>query len=175
MGRASRASVIAAAATCIVALMPAVAGGVDDDASPIFGVRIPAGYRDWRVISVAHEAGKLDDLRAVLGNDLAVRAYRDGTRPFPDGAIIARLAWRHVPSEENNAVFGQAQSFVAGPATNVQFSVKDSVRYADTGGWGFGQFEDGRPNRSEALLNTCFPCHARLPETDDFVFTHYAP
>ncbi|MBL6080474.1 cytochrome P460 family protein [Belnapia sp. T18] len=165
---------IAMAVICVLALAPAVAGSADDDASAVFGVRLPAGYRDWQLISVAHEAGSLNDIRAILGNDVAVRAFRDGTRPFPDGAIIARLAWQYVPSAENNAVFGQAQSFVAGATTNVQFSVKDSQRYARTGGWGYGQFEDGKPNRSEALLNTCAPCHARAPKADDFVFTRYA-
>ena len=78
---------------------------------------------------------------------------------------------KHVPSAENNAIFGQAQSFVPGSATNIQFSVKDLKRYASTGGWGFGQFEDGKPNRSDALLNTCFPCHDRAPRADDLVFT----
>jgi hypothetical protein len=62
-------------------------------ASPIFGVKIPAGYRDWKLISVAHEAGKLDDLRANLGNDVAIKAYREDKASFPDGAIIARPAW----------------------------------------------------------------------------------
>ena len=57
------------------------------------------------VISVAHEAGKLNDLRAILGNDIAMKAFRDGTRPFPDGTIMARLAWEYVPSVENNAIF----------------------------------------------------------------------
>jgi hypothetical protein len=75
--------------------------------------------------------------------------------PFPDGAIIARLAWSYVPSEENNKVFGCAQSFVAGSATNVQFMVKDSRKYAATGGWGFAQFKDGKP-ADAALLKTCF-------------------
>ena len=164
-----------AMAACVVALMPVAAGGADDEASPIFGVKIPAGYRDWQMISVAHEAGSLNDIRAVLGNDIAMKAYRDGTRPFPDGAIIGRLAWKYVPSDENNAIFGQAQSFVPGPPTNTQFSVKDSKRYADTGGWGYGQFENGTPNQSEALMKTCFPCHARANKGDDFVFTHYAP
>jgi len=56
----------------------------------------------------------------------------------PDGAIIASLHYRFVPSEENNRAFGQAQSFVAGDPTNVQFMVKDSKVYASTGGWGFG-------------------------------------
>ena len=108
-------SSVIATATCIVALMPIAGGGADDEASPIFGVKLPAGYRAWQMISVAHEAGSLNDIRAVLGNDIAVKAYREGERPFPDGAIIARLAWKYVPSEENNAIFGQAQSFVPGP------------------------------------------------------------
>ncbi len=166
---------VVAAATCVAALVSMAAGNDDDEASAVFGVTIPAGYRDWQVISVAHEAGSLNDLRVLLGNDVAMKAFREGTRPFPDGAIIGRLAWQYVPSAENNAIFGRAQSFVPGAATNVQFSVKDSQRYASTGGWGYGQFEDGKPNRSQALLNTCFPCHARAPKTDDFVFTHYAP
>ena len=169
-----RSSAVATTA-CVITVMSVVAGGADEEASPIFGVKIPAGYRTWQMISVAHEAGSLNDLRAVLGNDIAIKAYRDGTRPFPDGAIIARLAWKYVPSDENNAIFGQIQSFVPGPATNTQFSVKDSKKYADTGGWGYGQFEDGKANRSEALMQTCFACHARGNKADDFVFTHYTP
>ena len=167
---------LAIAATCAAAAaIPVLAGRAEDEASAVFGVRMPAGYRRWQLISVAHEAGSLDDLRAVLGNDVAAKAFRDGIAPFPDGAIIARLAWRHEPSAGNNAAFGRAQSFVAGAPTNIQFSVKDSSRYPGTGGWGFGQFEGGRPNRDEALLGTCFPCHSRAPGTGDFVFTRYAP
>jgi hypothetical protein len=97
------------------------------------------------LISVAHEEGNLNDLRAVLGNDVAIKAYREGKLPFPEGTIIARLAWRYVPSEENNKVFGRPQSFVAGPPTDVQFMVKDSRKYDSTGGWGFAQFNDGKP------------------------------
>ncbi len=148
-------------------------GGADDESSPFFGIEIPPGYRDWRLISVAHEAGDLNDLRALLGNDVAIRAYREGKLPFPDGAIIARLAWDYAPSEENNKVFGRAQSFVSGSATNVQFMVKDSKKYAATGGWGFAQFQDGKP-AGEALLKTCFPCHVPA-KAHDYVFTRYAP
>jgi hypothetical protein len=123
---------------------------------------------------VAHEEGDLNDLRAILGNDVAIKAYREGKLPFPDGTIIARLAWSYVPSEENNKVFGRPQSFVAGPPTNgVQFMVKDSRKYASTGGWGFAQFNDGKP-ADEAVHNTCFSCHEPGKERD-FVFTRYAP
>ena len=125
----------------VVAYMAPASGQADGEAAPIFGVKIPPGYRDWRLISVAHEEGNLNDLRAILGNDVAIKAYREGKLPFPDGTIIARLAWSYVPSEENNKVFGRPQSFVAGPPTNgVQFMVKDSKKYAATGGWGFAQF-----------------------------------
>src|SRR5215211_3895527 len=83
-------------------------GHANQDDAPIFVTTIPPGYRDWRLISVAHEEGKLNDIRAILGNDLAIHAYRAGKLPFPEGTIIGRIAWRHVPSEENNKVFGRA-------------------------------------------------------------------
>ena len=135
-----------------ISLAPAHADGA---ATPVFDVyQMPSGYRDWKVVSVAHEAGNLNDLRAVLGNDIAIKAYREGKPPFPDGAIIARLAWKYVLSEENNRVFGREQSFVAGDATNVQFMVKDSTKYAATGGWGFAQFKDGQP-ADAATERTC--------------------
>jgi len=138
------------------------------------GVKIPPGYRDWRLISVAHEEGNLNDLRAILGSDVAIKAYREGKLPFPDGTIIARLAWSYIPSEENNKVFGRSQSFVAGPPANgVQFMVKDSTKYASTGGWGFAQFNDGKP-ADAAVHNTCFSCHQHVKDRD-FVFTRYAP
>src|SRR6267154_1650729 len=138
----------------VVPYMAPASGQADGEAAPIFGVKILSGYRDWRLISVAHEEGNLNDLRAILGNDVAIEAYREGKLPFPDGTIIARLAWSYVPSEENNKVFGRAQSFVAGPATNVQFMVKDSRKYAATGGWGFGHFNerDGKPVIDKATL-----------------------
>jgi hypothetical protein len=147
-------------------------GETGGEAAPIFGIKIPPGYRDWRVISVAHEAGNNNDLRAILGNDVAIKAYRDGKLPFPDGTIIVRLAWSYVPSEENNKVFGRAQSFVAGPPINIQLEVKDSRKYASTGGWGFAQFKDGKP-ADESVHETCLPCH-ELAKASDFVYTHYS-
>jgi hypothetical protein len=150
-----------------------VSGDTDGEVAPVFGIAVPPGYRDWRVVSVAHEAGNNNDLRVILGNDLAITAYREGKLPFPDGAIIARIAWSYVPSQENDKVFGRAQSFVAGAPINVQFSVKDSKKYASTEGWGFAQFKDGKP-ASAAVLNTCAPCHVPA-KANDFVFTHYSP
>src|SRR5215475_4967619 len=158
----------------VLAYMARAPGQTDGEAAPIFGVKIPPGYRDWRLISVAHEEGNLNDLRAILGNDVAIKAYREGTLPFLDGTIIARLAWSYDASEENNRVFGRPQSFVAGPPKNgVQFMVKDSTKYASTGGWGFAHFDDGKP-ADEAVLNTCFLCHQAI-NARDLVFTRYAP
>jgi predicted HTH domain antitoxin len=157
--------------------------------SPNLVTEIPAGYRDWPVISVASVGGSVKDLRVKLGNDIAIKAYREGTLSFPDGAIIARIAWHQVTSEENNIAFRRAaerrglppeeitkllaESFVAGAAVNVQFMVKDSKKYASTGGWGFAQFTDGKPD-NEAALKACFPCHGPAKDRD-FVFTRYAP
>jgi hypothetical protein len=168
---------LAAATLPAIVSSTAPASGQDDgQAVPIFGIKIYPGYRDWRLISVAHEAGKLNDIRAILGNDAAIKAYREAKLPFPDGTVIARISWSYVPSEENNKVFGRDQSFVPGSAPDwyLQFMVKDSKKYAATGGWGYAQFnKDGKP-AEEAPLKTCYPCHA--PAKDhDYVFTHYAP
>src|SRR5258705_7448645 len=147
-----------------------------EEAAPIFGIKIPPGYRDWKLISVAHEAGNLNDIRAILGNDIAIKAYREGKPLFPDGAVVARLAWNYVPSDENNKVFGRDQSFVAGspPVWYLQFMVKDSKKYATTGEWGDAQFDkDGNP-ADEAQHGNCFPCHVAVKDRD-YIFTRYAP
>jgi len=158
----------------VVAFRTPASRAADEEAAPIFVTKIPPGYRDWRLISVAREEGNLDDIRAILGNDKAIKSYREGKLPFPDGTIIARLAWSYDPSEENNNAFGRPQSFVAGhPKNGVQFMVKDSRKYASTGGWGFAHFDDGR-SADETVLKTCFPCHQAVAARD-LVFTRYAP
>jgi len=166
----------AIALAVVVSYLAAASDHIDSVAVPIFGIKIFPGYRDWKLISVAHEAGNLNDIRAILGNDIAIRSYREGKQSFPDGAVIARLSWNYVPSEENNKVFGREQSFVAGSAPDwyLQFMVKDSKKYAATGGWGYAQFDkDGKP-ADAAKHGTCYPCH--VPAKDrDYVFTHYAP
>ena len=165
---------VAALAGVVAATAPS-SERAGEAAAAIDAGKLPPGYRDWRLISVAREEGDLDDIRAVLGNDAAIKAYRDGTRPFPDGTIIARLAWAHLPSEENNKVFGKDQSFVAGhPKNGVQFMVKDSKKYASTGGWGSSQFDDGKPLTDQPMLRSCFDCHRAIKDRD-FVFTRYAP
>jgi hypothetical protein len=154
---------------------PAPGFGEANQQSPLtFVTEMPAGYRDWRLISVAHEEGNLHSFAAVLGNDVAIKAYREGKLPFPDGTIIASLHYHHVSSEENNKVFGRDQSFVPGDPSNIQFMIKDSKKYASTGGWGFGHFQDGRPLTDKAKLKGCFDCHSQI-KSRDLVFTRYAP
>jgi hypothetical protein len=164
---------VAAVAGVVASTVP-VSGHADDAAASIEGIKAPPpGYRDWRVISVAREEANFNSFAIVLGNDIAIKAYRDGKLPFPDGTIIAALHYRFVPSEENNKAFGQAQSFVAGPPTNVQFMVKDSTKWAATAGWGFAHFNaDGKPV-DEPFMKACFPCHEKAK--NDLIFTHYAP
>ena len=154
----------------------------ESNASPIYGITIPDGYRDWRLISVNHLAGaggKLKQVRAQLGNDIAIKAFREGKLPFPDGTVIAALHWNEASSEENNKVLDIGfpgvglQSSVAQSAENIQFMVKDSKKYAETGGWGFADFKNGKPG-NEDLHKTCFPCHQPAKDRD-YVFTRYAP
>lgn len=164
---------VLAALPGIVGSIGPVYGQVPREAVPIFVNEIPPRYRDWRLISVAHEEGNLNSFAAVLGNDVAIKAYREGNLPFPDGTIIAALHYSHTSSDENNKVFGRSQSFIAGTPTNIQFMVKDSKKYATTGGWGFGHFKEGK-HADGALMETCFPCHNQV-KARDLVFTRYAP
>ncbi len=162
-----------AAIAGLVALSVAAPGHAEGASAPNFVTEIPNGYRDWQWVSSAHEAGNINSLGAVLGNDIAIKAFREGKLPYPEGTIIAALHYRYIPSDENNKVFGKVQSFVPGAPTNIQFMVKDSTKYAATGGWGFGHFQDGKP-ADAAFMKPCFPCHEKAKATD-LVFTRYAP
>lgn len=137
---------------------------------------IPSGYRDWKFVSAAHEAGELNDIRVVIANDKAIKAYRAG-KPFPEGSIVGRVAWKMVPSEENNRSFGQAQSFVPGEAPDwyLQFMEKDTKKYAATGGWGYSNFgKDLKPLTDKKTMYSCFTCHQAVTDRD-YIFTKYSP
>jgi hypothetical protein len=138
-----------------------------DNASPIYGVTIPEGYRQWELIAPAEEAAPLNELRVILGNKSAIDAYRNSTLPFPDGTVLVKLAWKRMQSPE----FGPAS--IPGAATTVQVMVKDTKKYSATGGWGFGRFVEGKPT-DEAQHNTCFACHQAGVKAHDFVFTRLA-
>jgi hypothetical protein len=189
-------SLIAAAAAGVLVSMAPAARRPDGPAASIYLTEIPQGYRDWKLIAVSRlTAGSASppsqtpttmagpagasQLRAELGNDVALKAFREGALPFPDGAMIAAIHWAELSSAENEQVLAVGfpgagiRSFVPGPGLNMQFMVKDSRKYAATGGWGFGDFNKGKPG-GEALMKTCFPCHEPA-KNHDFVFTRYAP
>jgi Cytochrome P460 len=174
-GRVARAKLVCggllAAATVFFAFagtQSASGSPVPDEASPIFGVTIPKGYRQWQAIAPSEESPPLDELRLILGNPTAMKAFSGATLPFPDGTILAKLAWKRVQSTES------PPAFVPGQSTTVQIMVKDSKRYASTGGWGFGRFIDGKPV-DEAQHRTCFACHQARVVNHDYVFTRLAP
>jgi hypothetical protein len=169
----ARPLVVGAAATAIltgslVVGVSAVRGDIPSTVSPIYGVAIPDGYRSWELVAPALEGEPLDELRAVVGNSVAIDAYRKGTRPFPDGTVLVKLAWRRVASPDF------APASVPGQPTTVQVMVKDSKKYAATGGWGFGRFIEGKPV-DKAQHETCFVCHEARVRQRDYVFTRFAP
>ncbi|ESJ18549.1 cytochrome C oxidase subunit III [Cupriavidus sp. HPC(L)] len=137
-------------------------------ASPIYGVTIPPGYRKWQLIAPAEEAAPLDELRVVLGNPEAMEAIERSAKRFPDGAVLVKLAYKRKPSPD----FEPAT--IPGQPTTVQVMVKDSRRYASTGGWGFGRFANGVAVDA-AQHQTCFACHAARVKDRDYVFTRFAP
>ncbi len=160
------------AASCCSVLLASVAMAMQasppKEASPIYGVTLPDGYRQWQLIAPAQEGAPLNELRAVLGNRTAIKAYQSGAQPFPDGTVLVKLAWKHEQSPE----FESAS--IPGAATTVQVMVKDAKKYASTGGWGYGRFVRGKP-ADEAQHKTCFACHEARAKARDYVFTRYAP
>ena len=139
------------------------------------------GYEDWPVIATSENGG---NFAAILGNPVTIDAYKEGIpgngKPFPDGAKMAKIHW-HPKKQEAYP----GQPLVPGTQYNADFMVKDSKRFADSGGWGFGEFEydaasnkfrignstDDPPQGNDAKCG--FACHTIAKKTD-FVFTAYA-
>jgi hypothetical protein len=99
---------LAVAAVCVLSAMIAitcvaidVAGGRETSPlSPFYGVSLPDGYREWKLIAPALEDEPLNELRAVVGNAVALDAYTKRALPFPDGSVLVKLAWRRAQSAE---------------------------------------------------------------------------
>jgi mono/diheme cytochrome c family protein len=138
------------------------------------------GYESWPVISISHNGGAV---AAILGNPVMIDAYKAGFpgngKPFPDGAKMAKVHWNaKVDTGEPGA------PTVPGPQHDVDLMVKDSKRFADSGGWGYGVFEydaasgtfrlgnltDKPPQANDAKCG--FTCHTKV-KTRDYVFTDY--
>lgn len=132
------------------------------------GIEIPWDYKDWRVISVSDRTDN-QTMRAILGNDVAVNAARQGrTKPWPDGAILAKVAWKARTHENWN------KATVPGEFVQVEFMVKDAKKYAATGGWGFARWKgmELKPYGADAnFVQECFGCHTPVKDRD-YVFTH---
>jgi hypothetical protein len=138
------------------------------------------GYETWQVISVSHNG---DKLAAILGNPAMVQAFKAGIpgngKPFPDGAKMAKIHW----NVTSKTAYPGAPA-VAGPLHDVDFMVKDSHRFADSGGWGYGAFEfdeatdkfrpgntsDSPPQANDAKCG--FGCHT-IVKNRDYVFTEF--
>ncbi len=138
------------------------------------------GYESWPVISISHNGGTL---AAILGNPVMIDAYKAGIpgngKPFPDGAKMAKVHWNAKVNEHEPGA-----PTVPGPQHDVDFMLKDSKRFADSGGWGYGAFEydaaantfrladlkDKPPQGNDAKCG--FACHT-IVKTSDYVFTDY--
>jgi hypothetical protein len=133
------------------------------------GIALIKGYRNWQVIAPSYRADK-GHIRVVLGNEPAIRAIREGKRPFPDGTIFAKIAWNAVKHPKFQV------AAVPGSFAQVEFMIKDSGRYRKTGGWGFARFigQNYKPYGKDAgFVQECFSCHTPVAD-NDFVFTNWA-
>jgi len=138
------------------------------------------GYEAWQVVSISQD-GSL--VAAVLADPVMIKAYQSGIpgngQPFPDGARMAKVHWNPKKMETFPA------ATVPGTQHDVDFMVKDSKRFADSGGWGYGVFEydsasgtfrpgtqaDKPPQANDARCG--FACHTAV-KARDYVFTDYA-
>lgn len=139
-----------------------------------------AGYEKWEVISLS----QADRLAVILGNQVMIDSFKAGIpgngKPFPDGAKMAKVHWKPKVNEE-----APGQPKVTGDLDDVDFMAKDSVRFADSGGWGYGAFRyeaandswrpfttsDQPPQENDAKCG--FACHSAV-EKNDYVFSVYA-
>jgi hypothetical protein len=171
----------------LIAVVLAVFGGMAISAQDKYTLQVPnglpfsdfRGYEDWQVVSVSQTE---ELLKAMVANPVMIDAYKAGVpgngKPFPDGAKMAKVHW----SPKQLETFPAA--LVPGTQHDVDFMVKDSKRFADSGGWGYAVFEydaasgtfrpgtvaDRPPQANDAKCG--FACHT-IVTTRDYVFTDY--
>ena len=137
------------------------------------------GYESWQLISISH-GGPV--MAATLGNPVMIKAYMDGLpgngKPFPDGAKMAKIHWS---TKDLETLPG---STVPATQQNVDFMMKDSKRFADSGGWGWAAFEYDAKSDTFTPATTAakppqgndakcgFACHTTV-KNRDYVFTSY--
>lgn len=131
------------------------------------GIKLPAAYKDWRVISQSHRTDN-NTLRTILGNDIAVKAARSGnTKPWPKGSILAKLVWKQTVKKTWPTAIAP-DKFV-----HAEFMFKDDNKYKSTGGWGYARWLglDQKPYGKDAsFAQECVTCHTPVKD-QDYVFT----
>ena len=156
------------AAVLMTGLLTAAVGQTADRVT-VTGIVMPEDYREWVAVAPSHRIDK-GHIRLMLANPTMVKAYRAGTQPFPNGSIIAKLVYAAVNSPTWDA------AVVPGEPVSIEFMVKDSARFPENKGWGFGRFApDGTPRGDDALYRTCFPCHQSRVADTDYIFPRWAP
>lgn len=156
-------------ATIVIVLLPALAPGGDRPVAPN-GIPLIEGYRGWQVIAPSYREDR-GHIRVIVGNDTAVNAMKNGTRPFPDGTVLAKVAWT-AAKHPKFPVATVPDTFV-----QVEFMVKDAQKYGTTGGWGFARFVGNSLTpygKDASFARECFGCHLPV-KGNDYVFTGLAP
>jgi hypothetical protein len=137
------------------------------------------GYEGWQTVAISQN----DKLMAVtLANPVMITAYKAGApgngKPFPDGAKMAKIHWNPKKME------AFPNTMVPAGLHDVDFMVKDSKRFADSGGWGWAAFKydaasdtftpfttaDAPPQGNDAKCGLA--CHT-IVKNRDYVFTEY--
>lgn len=153
-----------------IGLIAAVANAGGKAAPAPNGIELPAGYRDWRVISMSHRTDN-NTLRVILGNDAAIDAARQNRiNPWPDGAILGKLVWKTTTDRHWD------KATVPGEFVHAEFMIKDKSKYASTGGWGYARWKGLKqePHGKDAgFAAECVACHTPV-KGQDWVFTRPA-
>ncbi len=135
------------------------------------GIAFPADYMSWQVISTSSRTDN-ETLRAILGNDIAVKAARSGQiNPWPNGAMLGKVVWKQTSDKHWPA------AIVPKKFVHVEFMLKHAVNYQSTGGWGYARWvgQDLKVyGKSPDFANECYGCHKPVKD-QDYVFTRPAP
>ena len=131
---------------------------------PSHKIDYPQGWQTWSSIAVSHRTDN-NTVRAILGNEIAVNAARSGEQsPWPDGAILAKVVWKAGELAHWPKAIGP-KDFV-----HAEFMFKDSVKYADTYGWGWARWVGAEQTPFEGGMQVCVSCHTPVKDKD-WVFT----
>ena len=131
------------------------------------GLNLPANYKKWQMIGVSHREDN-QSLRAILGNYIAIKAARAGkTNPWPEGSILVKLVWKDTKHPKWET------AIVPGEFAHSEIMVKNSKKYASTGGWGFARWlgmQEKPYGKDASFAQECFNCHGAAKD-EDHVFT----